>query len=96
VPGRRADAQVAEDDLQTECALCNETVRDEIFDPITLPELQPTVYGLPRTEKARLLGWLTSGKRTPSKVEKIYADAKRLRPSERVALIAELQKTTRL
>lgn len=82
VPGKRLDSRATVDELQTECARCNETVRDELFDPITLPEIMPTVRNLPRQDKVTLLRWMEAGRRSPSRAEQTYADLRRLSPIE--------------
>jgi 5-methylcytosine-specific restriction endonuclease McrA len=94
IPDKRADSSATVDELQTECAYCNETVRDELFDPVTLEQLRPGVRSLKRVEKAQLLKWLKDGRRTPRRVEDVYFSTLRLRPSERDDLIAELRAAT--
>lgn len=91
IPGKRATSQASVHDLQTECARCNETVRDEIVDPVTLPEILPTVRNLRRADKVQLLQWLEQGRRIRTKVEDVYADARRLSAGERESLLAELR-----
>ncbi|MET9315979.1 hypothetical protein ABZX12_29535 [Kribbella sp. NPDC003505] len=82
VPGKRLDSKATVDELQTECARCNETVRDELFDPVTLPEILPTVRNLPRQAKKELLRWMQDGKRSASRAEQAYADLRRLSRDE--------------
>jgi hypothetical protein len=94
VPGKRLDSRATVDELQTECARCNESVRDELFDPVTLPEVMPTIRNLKRAEKSELLAWLEARQRTPSRVEQVYADARRLSASERESLVTELRTMT--
>jgi hypothetical protein len=64
LPGKRLTRKATVDELQAECGRCNETVRDEIFDPVTLPEGLPSIKGLKRRDKERLLQWLEAGMRT--------------------------------
>jgi 5-methylcytosine-specific restriction endonuclease McrA len=83
VPGKRLDSTATVDDLQTECARCNESVRDELFDPVTLPEVLPILRMLRRQDKKTLLLWIESGGRSPSRVEQAFADFRRLSQTER-------------
>jgi 5-methylcytosine-specific restriction endonuclease McrA len=92
VPGKRLDSRATVDELQSECSRCNETVRDELFDPVTLAEVMPTVRNLKRQEKAVLLSWLEAGRRTQERVEQVYADGRRLSADEQ----AELQRQLRI
>jgi 5-methylcytosine-specific restriction endonuclease McrA len=82
VPGRRLDSKATVDELQTECARCNETVRDELFDPVTLPEILPTIRNLRRQDKVALLRWMQDGRRSVSRAEQVYADLRRLSQAE--------------
>ena len=90
VPGRRLGRDATLDDVQTECARCNETVRDELFDPPTLTEVLPTVRSLARRDKSLLLGWLRDGRRPTSPAETAYANIRRLSQSERSELMQRL------
>lgn len=91
IPGRRATSEATVDELQTECARCNETVRDEIVNPITLDEVWPSMRQLKRGDKEQLLRWLEQGRRSKTKVDDIYADARRLSWNEREVLLTELR-----
>lgn len=82
VPGKRLDSKATVDDLQTECARCNETVRDELFDPVTLLEVLPTVRNLRRQDKVELLSWMQAGRRPVSRAEEAYANLRRLSRAE--------------
>lgn len=90
VPGKRLDSRATVDELQTECARCNETVRDELFDPVTLPEIWPTVRNLPRQAKKELLRWMQDGKRSVSRAEQAYADVRRLSQGEQQEALQRL------
>lgn len=90
IPGKRLSRAATLDELQTECARCNETVRDQIVDPVTLPEILPTVRNLRRGEKEELLLWIEYGRRIPSRLEKVYAEARQLSADEREELRRQL------
>ncbi|MEU0532247.1 HNH endonuclease [Amycolatopsis tolypomycina] len=92
VPGKRLDREVSVNELQTECARCNETVRDELPDPVTLPELLPRIRKLPRADKRTLLEWVRAGERTKSKVDLLYVEIRRLSAAERSLMIENLEK----
>lgn len=92
IPGNRAGAAATVDDLQAECARCNETVRDEIVNPVTLPEVLPTINNLKRAERADLLKWMEQGRRSASRVDQAYADLRRLSRAEQQAAIEELRR----
>jgi len=94
IPGKRLEKTATVDELQTECSRCNEAVRDEVFDPVTLPEILPTVRGLPRNEKRLLLDWLRAGRRPIGKLERVYADARRLSEVEVRQLVSALGEMT--
>jgi hypothetical protein len=64
IPGKRLTSKASVDELQAECSRCNETVRDEMFDPRTLPQILPRVRSMSRQEKAQLLEWLEAGRRS--------------------------------
>jgi hypothetical protein len=90
VPGKRLGKNTMLDDVQTECARCNETARDELFDPPTLPEVMPAIRNLPRKDKAMLLDWLTAGRRPTGALDLAYGSARRLSSTERSQLVRHL------
>ncbi len=92
VPGKRLDSTATVDELQTECARCNETVRDELYDPVTLPEVMPSIRNLRRPDKAELLKWMEAGRRSATKTEQAYADVRRLSQAEQRTVLEELRR----
>jgi 5-methylcytosine-specific restriction endonuclease McrA len=90
VPGKRLGRDATLDDVQTECARCNETARDELFNPVTLPEVLPTIRNLPRKDKVLLLRWLREGRRPANPLDQAYANARRLSAQERSDLLGLL------
>jgi 5-methylcytosine-specific restriction endonuclease McrA len=93
IPGNRMTSAATVDELQTECARCNETVRDELPDPVTLEELLPVVRNLKRADKEELLRWLEHGRR-PSRVDEAYSSGRLLSDVERGLLVATLREMT--
>lgn len=94
VPGNRLSGNASADDLRAECSRCNESLRDLVFNPVTLPELEPRVAALSRKDKERLLDWLEAGRRSQAREEIIYAEARRLSTQERRCLITKLRRMT--
>lgn len=92
IPGKRLSRSARVDELQTECARCNEPVRDEVFDPLTLPELLPSIKRLKRADKERLLDWVEHGTRPRVEIELAYAHSRRLSESEREQLRGQLRR----
>jgi hypothetical protein len=71
------------DNLQTECAWCNETVRDTVRDPESYEEVLPEVKGLSKSDKQRLLAWIEADQRLRSDLDRTYDRVRDLSPSER-------------
>ncbi|WP_431043068.1 HNH endonuclease [Streptomyces sp. P1-3] len=95
IPQERLRARAAADDTdnwRTECARCNETVRDEVPDPRQYDEVIAQVRRLGRENKRTLLSWMQRGERTRSELDRIYDQARILTHDERAALITYLQK----
>lgn len=92
-PGARLTRAATVDDLQAECSRCNEVVRDQVFDPVTLPQILPMVRALSRRDKQSLLDWLRSGARAKSDAERAYQFARRLSASEQDRLRDVLETT---
>ena len=81
------------DNLQTECALCNESIRAGAGLPETYEQVLYAVRELKKTEKGTLLEWLSTGQRTRSSLDKVFDRARKLSHGDRDALIAELRRT---
>jgi hypothetical protein len=81
------------DNLQTECALCNESIRAGAGIPETYQEVVYAVHELKKKEKGTLLEWLFMGRRTRSSIDKVYDRARKLSHGDRNALIDELRRT---
>ncbi|PKW14113.1 hypothetical protein A8926_1703 [Saccharopolyspora spinosa] len=90
IPSKRATSAATVDELQAECARCNETARDEIPDPVTLPEVMPSIRNMKRADKSELLQWLENGRRR-SEVEAAYVTTRQLSKTERERLIVKLR-----
>ncbi|MFI6375766.1 HNH endonuclease [Streptomyces sp. NPDC050546] len=94
VPQERLRTRRAADDIdnwRTECARCNEPVRDEIPDPWQYDEVLAQARRLSRGNKQTLLSWLHRAERTRSELDRIYDLARVLSHKEREDLIAYLQ-----
>ncbi|WP_370544531.1 HNH endonuclease [Frondihabitans sp. VKM Ac-2883] len=71
------------DNLQTECARCNEPVRDALRSPETLEQLRPDLINLSRDEAQKLESWVLAGTRGRDKVDSVYDRIRRLSASEK-------------
>ncbi|MFF7675686.1 HNH endonuclease [Actinacidiphila glaucinigra] len=93
VPQERLRARGAADNIdnwRTECAQCNETVRDELPDPDQYDEVLAQVRRLNKESKTVLLDWLQRGERTRSNLDRAYDRARILTHNERADLIKYL------
>jgi len=79
------------DNWRTECAQCNETVRDVIPDPLRYEEVWAQVRALNRSDKESLSLWLRRGERIRSPLDRVYDLSRSLAPGERERLIAALE-----
>ena len=80
------------DNLQTECAICNESIRAGGGIPETYDQVLYAVQGLKKAEKAVLLEWLATGRRSRSALDEVFDRARKLSHPDRDALIADLRK----
>lgn len=92
VPGQRDSRIRSDDELQTECKRCNEPVRDQLPDPVTLAEVLPDVRRLNRAERDELLRWLVVGHRLRSRLDAVYDRVRTLTPDERDDVVAQLRR----
>ncbi|MGD1282056.1 HNH endonuclease [Mycobacterium seoulense] len=83
------------DNLQTECARCNEPVGDTPPNPEVLGEVMASVKQLGAADKAALLAWLESGYRHRSKVDFAYDRTRKLAVSEKEQVIEFLRSATK-
>lgn len=79
------------DNWRTECARCNETVRDAAPDPRTFEELLPQVKALTKQEKAVLLDWLLRGERVRSELDRVFDEVRMLSENERERMLDRLK-----
>lgn len=91
VPGQRLGG-ASVDDLQTECAMCNEPIRDQLPDPETFDEVLPEVRGLKGSDLREIRTWLQVGRRSRSKTERIYGRVRRLGVADRVRMSEEISR----
>lgn len=97
VPQERLRTRGAADDIdnwRTECARCNEPVRDETPDPRKYDEVLAQTRRLTRANKRTLLSWLQRGERTRSELDRVYDQARLLTHNEKEGLITYLQNSS--
>lgn len=95
---RTAEARYGEaslDNLQTECARCNEPARDTPPNPEVLGEVMAAVKQLGAAEKATLLAWLESGYRHRSRVDFAFDRTRKLAASEKDQVMEFLRGATK-
>ncbi|MET7694169.1 HNH endonuclease signature motif containing protein [Streptomyces sp. NPDC005483] len=95
VPQERLRARGAADDIdnwRTECARCNETVRNELPDPEQYDEVTAEIKQLRKADLTLLLNWLRTGERSRSKLDRAYDRARQLSHAEHATLIAYVEK----
>ncbi|MGV9249448.1 HNH endonuclease [Streptomyces sp. NPDC003710] len=95
VPQERLRSRGAADDIdnwRTECARCNETVRNELPDPEQYDEVAAEIKQLRKADLALLLSWLRTGERSRSKLDRAYDRARKLSHSENEKLIGYVEK----
>ncbi|GFG87759.1 HNH endonuclease [Mycolicibacter algericus] len=90
---RKGEASL--DNLQTECARCNEQAQDTPPHPESLGEVLAVVKQLGAADKAALLTWLECGYRHRNKVDFAYDRTRRLAPSEKEHIMAFLRSATK-
>ncbi|MGY1696807.1 HNH endonuclease [Geodermatophilus sp. SYSU D00814] len=91
IPGARLGKETTVEDLQSECARCNEPVRDELPNPLTLQELMPGIRSMSQSEKKELLRRIRLNRRPQTRVDEFYTRVRRLSDSERSQLVAALE-----
>jgi hypothetical protein len=93
VPQERLRSRGDADDLdnwRTECARCNETVRNQLPDPERYDELLAEIRQLKTAELRQLLTWLRAGERTRSRLDHAYDRARNLSHGEHEQLISHV------
>ena len=89
VPNQRL-GRATLNNLQAECARCNEPIRNLLPDPETLDNIMPAVSNLSADELRVLDEWLQAGRRTQPNVDVVYARIRRLGDSDRAQLTAHV------
>lgn len=79
------------DNLETQCSLHNETVRDEVL-PESLGEVLLDLRRLNRAELAKLETWLSQGHRSRDRLDTLHDRARSLSPNERQRVLDEVRK----
>jgi hypothetical protein len=88
VPLGQAGGKDTIDNLATECTRCADGARQPMTP--SPAEVWQRVEELPPRDRVRVLAWLVRGKRDFSPAEQAFADARRLPPDERQALVNRL------
>ncbi|MEU6184777.1 HNH endonuclease [Nocardia sp. NPDC047038] len=82
------------DNLQVECQRCNEPMREEAGLPVTFDEVYAQIRRLKRAEKETMLRWMRSGRRSRSRLDVLYDQARQLSPNEKRQLTERLELAT--
>jgi hypothetical protein len=82
------------DNLQTECARCNEPVGDTPPNPETLDEVMAAIKKLGPRDKELLLAWIEKGYRQRNKVDLAFDRVRRLSESEQTDVLERLREAT--
>ncbi|CAD6008546.1 HNH endonuclease [Agreia sp. COWG] len=77
--------------LQAECARCNEPVRHSLRSPETIDQLRPDVVNLSREDARKLLSWSVAGHRSRDRVDQIFDRVRQLSVAERMILVELLR-----
>lgn len=91
---RRAGSRLTDaspDNLQTECARCNEPTGDAIPDPEVLDAVMASVRRLAARDRRALLEWIDAGHRQRSALDDAYDRVRRLSESERSIVAMRLR-----
>ncbi|MEV6827447.1 HNH endonuclease [Amycolatopsis sp. NPDC051102] len=88
VPLGKAGGKDTIDNLVTECTRCSDGAREAT--PPSLTEVWQRIEELSPDDRVRVLAWMVRGKREFSPAEQAFADARRLPPAEREALMSRL------
>ncbi|MGZ9829490.1 hypothetical protein ACXYTP_21475 [Tsukamurella ocularis] len=90
IAGNRLTRDISADEVEAQCARCNETAGDRHTDPENLGEVLPEVGNLGRKDAATLLDWLEHDRRLQSTLDRLHARVRRLSPSERAVVVEKL------
>ncbi|WP_344877755.1 HNH endonuclease [Allokutzneria multivorans] len=90
IPQARGGSSQPEN-LQTECARCNEPLRDILANPETRDEILKDVQNLPHTDIESLLSWLEKKRRPRSKVDVIFDRSRRLSLIDQESLVDSIR-----
>jgi 5-methylcytosine-specific restriction endonuclease McrA len=95
VPQERLRQYGQRDNLEnwrTECARCNEEVRDAAPDPHTYEEVMAAVKVLTRFEKSLLRDWAVRGERIRTPLDRAYDQVRMLSESDRDRVLAYVER----
>ncbi|PPK98026.1 hypothetical protein CLV92_102179 [Kineococcus xinjiangensis] len=85
-------SRLHDDDLQAECAGCNEQAQQYTGTPEDLPRLAQDTRRLNRADRQQLKRWVQAGKRDFTLADTLYARIHRLTAPERAAFLAEMRR----
>lgn len=88
---RRYGRRDSIDNWRTECARCNEPVRDAAPDPHTFEETLPLVNSLNREQKTRLFHWLERGERVRDDLDRVHDQVRMLSMEDRSKMLYHLK-----
>ncbi|GAA1354468.1 hypothetical protein GCM10009596_00010 [Arthrobacter rhombi] len=80
------------DNLQAECARCNEAIRAEDAAPEKLENVEVSVKKLRKPDKVLLLQWLVAGRRTRSELDLVFDRARALSVADKETLQLSLRR----
>lgn len=76
--------------LRTECARCNEPVKEEAQRSESAAEIWPKIRGRSRADKSRLLTWISNGYRERDAVDRLFDQVRALPALQRDEIKARL------
>lgn len=82
IPNQRLGEATLEN-LQTECARCNEAIRDLLDDPLAFEDVKNDIAALTSRELLTLQQWVTDGKRNFTNMEMLFSQIRYMSSNER-------------
>lgn len=77
--------------LRTECARCNEPVKEEAQRSESAAEIWPKIRGRSRADKTRILMWIEKGHRERDVVDRLFDQVRALPASQRAEIRTRLE-----
>lgn len=79
--------------LRTECARCNEPVKEEAQRSESAAEIWPKVRGRSRADKTRLLTWISNGYRERDAIDRLFDQVRALPALQRDEIRSRLERS---